>query len=150
MEVDPAGQQRATTLASWALETMRPVEDRDRAPAEDPHQLVAVDLLTIAAVSSSTPMPSSCGRLRDDHQQPSVAVALVEVLVDDRGFEQPEPGRHLGHPLLGGGAAGPPKATMCEDWMLAPAEVPATTAPRSVRLEDRVADGVPQIDRRTA
>ena len=39
---------------------------------------------TTAAVSSSTPMPSSCGRLGDDHQQPAVAVALVEVLVDHR------------------------------------------------------------------
>ena len=46
--------------------------------------------------------PEQLGRLRHDHQQPAVAVALVEVLVDDRGAEQAEAGRHLGHALLGG------------------------------------------------
>ena len=43
------------------------------------------------AVSSSTPMPSSCGRLGDDHQQPAVAVALVEVLVDHGRASRPRP-----------------------------------------------------------
>ena len=44
-------------------------------------------------------------RLGDDHQQPAVAVALVEVLVDHRRAQQPQPGGDLGHPLLGGRAA---------------------------------------------
>ena len=38
-----------------------------------------------------------------------------------------------------------PKATMCDDWMLAPAEVPATTAPRSLARRIASPTGVPQI-----
>ena len=85
-------------------------------------------------------MPEQLRRLGHDHQQPAVAVALVEVLVDHRRCSRPEPGRHLGHPLLGRRAAGPPNATMWDDWMLAPAEVPATTAPRSWAAHDGVAE----------
>ena len=56
-------------------------------------------------MSSSTPMPEQLRALGHDHQQPAVAVALVEVLVDDGRVHQAEAGGDLGHPLLGGRAA---------------------------------------------
>ena len=97
-----AGQQRRGALGLVGVgDDPRRVEDRDRAAADDAQHVVAVDSSTTAAVSSSTPIPSSCGRLGHDHQQPAVAVALVEVLVDHGRLEQPEAGRDLGHPLLG-------------------------------------------------
>ena len=38
-----------------------------------------------------------------------------------------------------------PKATMCDDWMLAPADVPPTTAPRWWARTTASPTGVPQI-----
>ena len=91
-------------LASWALEVIdEPVDDRDRAATDDVEHAVVGDDRGGVLVDAD---PEQVGRLGDQHQQPAVAVALGEVLVDHGVGEQPEAGGELGHPLLGGRAAG--------------------------------------------
>ena len=113
----PAGSTcRTTPLASSGEDALGLVGVRDHALR--PSRIVTAprpttrrtswpsSTVTAAQVSSSTPIPSSWGDCDDDHQQPAVAVALVEVLVDHASCEQAEAGRDLGHPLLGGRPAG--------------------------------------------
>ncbi len=101
VEHHAAGQQRARPLRLVGVgDHPGRVEDRDRALARDPQQPVAVDLGDDRGGVLVDAEAEQLRRLRHDHQQPAVAVALVEVLVDDGRLEQPETGRHLGHPLL--------------------------------------------------
>ena len=102
----PAGSTwRTTPLASSGSGPLRlvgvgdqplRVEDRHRAAADDAQHLVAVLDGDRGAGVLVDADPEQLGRLRHDHQQPAVAVALVEVLVDDRRAQQararPRPG----------------------------------------------------------
>ena len=100
----PEARSGRLRLASWALETMsRAVEDRDRAAAD--HLAAPGGRRVMADHGRGVLVDADAEQLRalgDDHQQPAVAVALGEVLVDHAVREQAEPGGELGHPLLGG------------------------------------------------
>ena len=111
----PAGSTcRTTPLASSGADRRglvgvgdhaRPVEDRDRAAAGHAQHLVAVDVLDDGRGVLVDADAEQLRALGHDHQQPAVAVALVEVLVDHGRGDEAEAGGDLGHPLLGGGPA---------------------------------------------
>ena len=89
VEDHAAGEQRRGPLGLVGVgDHPRAVEDRDRAAAEDPHHRVAVDVLDQAAGVLVDADAEQLRALGHDHQQPAVAVALVEVLVDDGGVDQ--------------------------------------------------------------
>ncbi len=101
------GEQRCGTAGLVGVgDHVAAVEDRHHAAADHPHDLLAVLLGDHRAGVLVDADAEQAGALRDQHQQPSVAVALAEVLVDDHVADQAEAGGELGHPLLGGRPAG--------------------------------------------
>ena len=65
------------------------VQHRYRAPAGDTEQVAVGDDRRGVLVDAE---PEQGRRLRDEHRQPAVPVALVEVLVDDAGPDQAQAG----------------------------------------------------------
>ncbi len=103
---DPRGEDRATLLGLVGVgDHVAAVEERDRAAADDAQHL---GVLGAGDDGGGVLVDAHAEQLRalgDDHQQPAVAVALGEVLVDDAVLDESEAGGDLGHPLLRGGAA---------------------------------------------
>ena len=101
VELDAGGQDRRVALGLVGIgDHVGAVEDRDRAAA-DHLQHRAAHL--VPDHGSGVLVDADAEELRalgHDHQQPTVAVALLEVLVDHAPGEQAEPGGDLGHPLL--------------------------------------------------
>ena len=139
-----AGEQRRGPLGLVGVgDDPGGVEDRHRAAADDPQHLVparrpprrrrcprrrrsraaAATGRRSSAAGRSGCAGRSAGRSPHDSSRPRPAATWVI--------------RCLGVD------ARPPKATMCEDWMLAPAEVPATTAPRWCASTIASPNGVP-------
>ena len=78
--------------------------------------------------------------LRDERQQASESVALLEVLVDEHAGQQPEAGAHLGHPLLRRRAAGAERDHVAGDGRCAGARAGHDRAV-PVALDERPAEG---------
>ena len=72
------------------------VEDEDRSSTDDRHQAFVTDLGGGVLVDAD---PDQIGGVRDDRQQPPVAAALIEMLVDHDTGDQAQPGRELTRPL---------------------------------------------------
>ena len=73
------------------------VDDRDRAAADDLHDVVGADDAGGVLVDAE---PEQRRVLGDQRQQPPEPVPLLEVLVDDDAGQHPETRRDLGHPVL--------------------------------------------------
>ena len=99
MEDDAADHQRpvAVDLPGVGLGPGA-VDDRDRAAPDDLHDVVRSDDAGRVLVDAE---PEQARVLGDQAEQPPEPVPLLEVLVDDDPGEHAEPGRDLGHPVLG-------------------------------------------------
>ena len=106
---------------------VRAVDDSDGTAPDHLKRVVGVNDGAGVLVHADTEQRRGLG---DQGEQPADPPALLEVLVDDHALQDAETGRELRHPVLGV-TPGRPKATMCVAMALAPAVVPASTAPRS-------------------
>ena len=123
----PGHQQRSRALGREGVgDEVLPVDHCDSTSAEDCEPASIVNDGGRVLIHSHA---EQRGRLSHQRQQPSVAIALFEVLVDHDAAEQAEPGGQLAHSLLGCGAARAERDhVLSQD--AGPADVPPTTVPR--------------------
>ena len=74
------------------------VDDGDAPPPDDLHDVIGTDDARGVLVDTETEQRRILG---DEREQPSEAIPLLEMLVDDDAWEHAEARRDLGHPVLG-------------------------------------------------
>ena len=117
------------------------VYHRDRSLSEDLQGAVDVDHCGRVLVEADADEPGEGYR----GQEPAHPTTLLEVLVHHHAVDQAQPGGDGSSDV--GLAPERPNATMCVEAALAPAEVPATTAPRSWAPDQGVLELVPRPPR---
>ena len=100
----PGHQQRSRALGRKGVrDEVLPIDHCDSTSAEDCEPASIVNDGGRVLIHSQA---EQRWRLSHQGQQPSVAIALFEVLIDHHAAEQAESGGQLAHSLLGCGAAG--------------------------------------------